>query len=145
MVVDTRSGRLRMSVLGAVALALFAALFARVWFLQIMSEQEFVQLAEGNTEREITELAPRGRVLDAQGRVLVDNRPSIVITIDRETVAKSIPEDELQDMFLRLAQEISRTGRLTKVAEIDAAFSTDRYGPFAEVPVVRDVSEDVQL
>ena len=45
MVVDTRAGRLRMSLLGAVALALFAALFARVWFLQIMSEQEFVQLS----------------------------------------------------------------------------------------------------
>ena len=145
MVVDTRSGRLRMSLLGAVALALFAALFARVWFLQIMSEQEFVQLAEGNTERVINELAPRGRILDASGRVLVDNRPSIVITIDRETVAKSIPEDELQDMFLRLAQEISGTGKLTKVREIDAAFRSDRFGPFAEVPVVRDVTEDLQL
>ncbi len=145
MVVDTRAGRLRMSLLGAVALALFAALFARVWFLQIMSEQEFVQLAEGNTERVINEFAPRGRILDASGRVLVDNRPSIVITIDRETVAKSIPEDELQDMFLRLAQEISKTGKLTKVREIDAAFRSDRFGPFAEVPVVRDVTEDLQL
>lgn len=145
MVLDTSSGRLRMSLLGAVAFALFAALFARVWFLQIISEQEFVQLAEGNTERTIVELAPRGRVLDANGRVLVDNRPSIVITIDRETVATSIPEDELQDMFLRLAEEISATGKLTKVSEINTAFDSDRFGPFAEVPVVRDVSEDLQV
>ncbi|MGI9621885.1 MAG: penicillin-binding protein 2 [Acidimicrobiales bacterium] len=134
-----------MSLLGAVAFALFAALFARIWFLQIINEQEFVQLAEGNTERTIVELAPRGRILDAEGRVLVDNRPSIVITIDRETVATSIPEDELQDMFLRLAQEISATGKLTKVSEINRAFESDRFGPFAEVPVVRDVSENLQL
>ncbi len=141
----TRSGRLRLSVLGAVALAMFAALFARVWFLQIMSEQEFIEAAEGNRQRTIIELAPRGRILDAKGRVLVDNRPSIDVTIDRETVVKSVSTDELSDLFLRLATEISRTGQLTKVAEIEAAFDSDRFGPFAEVPVVRDISEDLQL
>lgn len=134
-----------MSVLGAVAFALFMALFARVWFLQIMSEQEFVELAEGNVEREIVELAPRGRILDAQNRVLVDNRPSIVITIDKETIAKNVSGDDLDQLFFDLASEISGTGKLTKVSEIESAYGSDRYGPFAEVPVVRDVSEDLQL
>ncbi len=143
--IDSRSGRLRLSVLGAVALAMFAALFARVWFLQIMSEQEFVEAAEGNRQRTIIELAPRGRILDAEGRVLVDNRPSVVITMDRETIVKNVSADELDDLFFRLAREISRTGQLTKVAEIEAAFESDRFGPFAEVPVVRDVSEELQL
>lgn len=145
MSLDSRSGRLRMSLLGAVALSLFAALFARVWFLQIISEQEFVAQAEGNRERTVVELAPRGRILDSQGRVLVDNRPSIVITIDKETIVKEVADVELEDLFLRLAREISATGRLTKVSEIDAAFQSDQFGPFAEVPVVRDITSDLQL
>lgn len=145
MILDTRSGRLRMSLLGAVALSLFAALFARVWFLQILSEQEFVAAAEGNRERTVVELAPRGRILDVNGKVLVDNRPSIIVTIDKETIVTEVGENQLQDLFLRLAREISATGQLTKVSEIEAAFNSDQYGPFAEVPVVRDISEDLQL
>ena len=142
---DSSSGRLRMSVLGAVAFALFMALFARVWFLQIMSEQEFVALAEGNTERSVVELAPRGRILDANGRILVDNRPSIVITMDKETIANNVSGEELDELFFKLAQEISATGKLTKVAEIEVAYDSDQFGPFAEVPVVRDVTENLQL
>lgn len=142
---DSSSARLRMSVLAAVAFALFMALFARVWFLQIMSEQEFVALADGNTERSVVELAPRGRILDAQGRILVNNRPSIVITIDKEIIAaNNVSGEELDDLFFQLADEISATGKLTKVAEIEAAYDSDRFGPFAEVPVVRDVSEGLQ-
>ncbi len=134
-----------MSMLGGLMLALFAALFARVWFLQVMSEQEFVVQAESNRIREVVELAPRGRIFDVKGRVLVDNRPSIVITIDKETVVKEVSDEDLDDLFLRLAKEISASGRLTKVAEIEVAFESDQYGPFAEVPVVRDISEDLQL
>lgn len=146
MALDTRSSRLRMSVLGAVAIALFAALFARVWFLQVVSEQEFAQQAVDNRVREIIEQAPRGRILDVKGRVLVDNRPSIVVTIDKEALIQAgLGEDERNDLFLRLATEISTSGRLTKVADIEAAFESNRYGPFAEVPVVRDISEELQV
>ena len=146
MALDTRSSRLRMSVLGAVAIALFAALFARVWYLQVVSEQEFSQQAADNRVREIIEQAPRGRILDVKGRVLVDNRPSIVVTIDKETLLQAgLTTEERDELFLRLATEISASGRLTKVADIEAAFESNRYGPFAEVPVVRDISEDLQV
>ncbi|MFV2038837.1 MAG: penicillin-binding transpeptidase domain-containing protein [Acidimicrobiales bacterium] len=49
------------------------------------------------------------------------------------------------DLFLRLAREISRTGQLTKVSEIGAAFESIQYGPFAEVPVARDITAELQL
>ncbi len=146
MALDTRSSRLRMSILGAVAVALFASLFARVWFLQVVSEQEFSQQAVDNRVREIIEQAPRGRILDVKGRILVDNRPSIVVTIDKETLLQAgLTEAERDELFLRLATEISASGRLTKVADIVAAFESNRYGPFAEVPVVRDISEELQV
>ncbi len=134
-----------MSVLGAVAFALFASLFARVWFLQVINEQDFVTQAEGNRERTLVELAPRGRILDINDKVLVDNRASIQVTIDKETIITEVNKDERPALFLDLAKEISSTGRLTKVSEIEDAFASDQYGPFAEVPVVGDVTEELQL
>lgn len=145
MITDTRSSRLRMSILAAVILSLFFALFARLWFLQVLSESEFVELAERNTTDTIIEPAPRGRILDVKGRVLVDNRPSIVITIDKEAVVARVPDAELDELFLRLAREISRSGQLIKVSDLRAAYGSNRYGPFADVPIAYDISEELQV
>ena len=122
--VDNRSARLRMSLLGAVAVALFAALVARVWFLQVMSEQEFVAQAEGNRSEPSRSSRPAGGSSTSKGRILVDNRPSIIVTIDKETIATELDRDERDELFFRLAQEISATGKLTKVAEIETRVST---------------------
>ena len=97
-----------------------------------------------NTTETIIELAPRGRILDVQGRVLVDNRASILVTIDKEEMA-SVAADDLQDLFFSLATGISRSGNLTKVNQIEAAYRPIGYGPFAEVPVVQDISEELQI
>ena len=79
---DNQSPRLRLSILGIVAFSLFGALFARLWYLQVMAAPEFKVEAQANRVRTVTEEAPRGRILDAKGRVIVDNRTSRVVTID---------------------------------------------------------------
>ena len=77
--------------------------------------------------------------------MLVDNRPSIEVTIDKETIVTEVHVDDRPDLFLSIAEEISRSGRLTKVAEINTAFANEQFGPFAEVPVVQDITEELQL
>ena len=139
-----QSHRLRLAVLAAVVISLFVPLIGRLWYLQVIKETAFVERAADNTTETIIELAPRGRILDAQGRVLVDNRASILVTIDKEEMA-SVAADDLQDLFFSLATEISRSGNLTKVNQIEAAYRSNRYGPFAEVPVVQDISEELQI
>ena len=139
-----QSHRLRLAVLAAVAISLFVPLVARLWYLQVIKETAFVERAADNTTETIIELAPRGRILDAKGRVLVDNRASILVTIDKEEMS-TVAEDDLQDLFFDLATEISRSGNLTKVQEIESAYRSNRYGPFAEVPVVQDISEELQI
>ena len=67
------SPRLRLSVLGVVAFSLFA----RLWYLQVMANDEFEVAAEANAVRVVAVEAPRGRILDTAGRVIVDNRISI--------------------------------------------------------------------
>jgi len=135
---------MRMSVLGSVCFALFMVLVARLWFLQILNETEFDARAEDNTTDVIIEPAPRGKILDAKGRVLVDNRPSIVITLDKGEML-DVSRDERADMLLRLARELSATGRYTKVAQLENRYQSDQYGPFGVVPAVGDIAETLQV
>ena len=137
--------RLRLSFLAVLALLAFGVLAARLWFLQVMSSEEFEDIAVSNTIRVIYEPAPRGRIFDRSGNVLVDNRESLVVTVDRFTFATEFEEDEQEDLVLRLATEISRAGRLTKVFEINDALDDPRYGPLDAVPVADDVTENFEI
>lgn len=137
--------RLRLSFLAVLALLAFGVLAARLWFLQVMSSEEFEDIAVSNTIRVIYEPAPRGRIFDRSGNVLVDNRESLVVTVDRFTFDTEFEEDEREDLVLRLATEISRAGRLTKVFEINDALDDPRYGPLDAVPVADDVTENFEI
>ncbi|HEX6227923.1 MAG TPA: penicillin-binding protein 2 [Solirubrobacterales bacterium] len=73
---------LRIALFGGVALALFAVLFFRLWFLQILNGDEYLAEARNNRTREFRVTAPRGAILDRDGEVLVDNRTSLALQID---------------------------------------------------------------
>ncbi|MGZ4756722.1 MAG: penicillin-binding protein 2, partial [Acidimicrobiia bacterium] len=66
--------RVRMSIVGVIVLALFSALFARLWYLQVAASGEYAAAAQSNSVRVINEPPIRGRILDAKGRPLVENR-----------------------------------------------------------------------
>lgn len=141
---DRRSRRLRLAILGAVSMCLFVPLVARLWYLQVIKETAFIERVVDNTTETIIERAPRGRIIDVNGRILVDNRQSIVVTIDKEEMS-TVKTSNLDQLFFDLAREISLSGKLTKVALIEEAYESERYGPFAEVPVVQDISKELQV
>src|SRR5215471_2409940 len=91
--------RVRMSIIGVIVFALFSALFARLWYLQVAATSEFAAAAQSNSVRVINEPPIRGRILDDQGRVLVDNRIANVITIDRK-----LDQTKLKMVVDRLAE-----------------------------------------
>ena len=72
---------LRVAVLGSFALAMFAIIFFRLWFLQVLSGQAYAQQAQTNFVRSISVTAPRGQILDRSGNVLVDSKRSIAVEI----------------------------------------------------------------
>ena len=73
---------LRVVVFGGVAIALFAILFFRLWFLQILNGDEFLAEARNNRTREFRVIAPRGEILDREGNVLVANRTSLALQVN---------------------------------------------------------------
>ncbi|HEX5615931.1 MAG TPA: penicillin-binding protein 2 [Acidimicrobiia bacterium] len=80
----TDSSRVRISIVGVVVVALFGALLARLWFLQVGSNETYVAAIEQNTTRVVQTENARGRILDREGRVLVDNQVLWAMTIKRD-------------------------------------------------------------
>ncbi len=71
----------RVGVLGIVALAVFALLFFRLWSLQVLSGAHYLDAAQNNQLRTIRVEAPRGPILDRQGKVIVGNVPGTAVKL----------------------------------------------------------------
>ena len=69
---------LRVAILGGIALVLFAIVFFRLWYLQVLSGDKYLAEANDNRVREVKVEAPRGQIVDRNGTVLVDNRTALV-------------------------------------------------------------------
>lgn len=141
---DTESNQVRLSALGIVALSLFLALFVRLWFLQGIDRQRFEVASASSRLRVISEEGPRGRILDRYGRVLVDNRTSIVVALDREPL-RDLSEDERREAFVRLADTLTAQGVATKVDDVVRRYDDLRYAPQEYVPIAEDVPEEVEV
>ena len=77
---------LRVIVVGSIGLILMLAVVARLFYLQIVSHQHFVTLAEGNRLRTEPVMPPRGLIYDRNGVLLAENRPSYELDITPEQV-----------------------------------------------------------
>ena len=133
--------RLRLGILGIVIVSLFAALFARLWYLQIMATKQFQTAATANRERVILEEAPRGRIFDRNGIVLVDNRISIVVTVDKKKLPDPAKHAAERSAILdRLAVELTRYTQQNITREfIENRLNDVRYSPYTPVPVADDL------
>ncbi len=67
----------------SVALTVFLIL-AGYWRLQIGHHRQLLDLAERNRVRNLPVIAPRGRILDREGRVLADSFPAFSVLLIRE-------------------------------------------------------------
>lgn len=74
----------RFAALGAAAVAIFGALSAKLWSMQIMGSAEYAAAAEKNLYTTVKTPAPRGCIYDTNGEALVVNRPSQTVVADAE-------------------------------------------------------------
>ncbi len=138
------SPRLRLSVLGIVAFSLFAALFARLWYLQVMAADESQVAAEANRIRVVAVEAPRGRILDRNGKVIVDNRISVQVTIDRSALGE-LDDDGRERVLANVADALSRSGIPSTVDQLEERVADQRFSPYVPVPIAGDVPEDLKI
>ena len=72
---------LRISILTGLAIAIFAVLFLRLWYVQVLSGDKYRTQANDNRIREIRVQAPRGDILDRNGKVMVANRTELAVEV----------------------------------------------------------------
>lgn len=125
---------LRIAVLGALALAVFAVLFLRLWALQVLSGSHYLDAARNNQLRTIPVEAPRGPILDRFGRVLVDNRAGTAVVL----WPADLPKGAGRDTELRALSAVLRVPLQRIVAEVRAR----RDDPLTPVTVQVAVHDD---
>jgi penicillin-binding protein 2 len=91
---DNRLPQQRLAVVSYIIVGMIGVLLLGFWKLQVIDSDQYGQMAERNRVRSIPIIAPRGRMLDRDGRVLVDNRPSFSVLLLRDDPAlieKNLP------------------------------------------------------
>ena len=85
---DSRLPQERLAAASYVIVGMLTILLLGFWKLQVVDSDKYGQLAERNRVRSIPIIAPRGRMLDRDGRVLVDNYPSFSVLLLRDDPAE---------------------------------------------------------
>jgi penicillin-binding protein 2 len=102
----------RVAILGGLALVVFGIIFFRLWFLQVLSGEDYVAQANDNQVRKISVQAPRGDIVDRNGTALVENRVATAVQIDPR--ALPAPARDLADAYLARTSAAEREARLKR-------------------------------
>jgi penicillin-binding protein 2 len=109
-------------------------LVSGLWRLQVLNAESFRSLAEANRIRKVPILAPRGRLFDREGRLLVDNYPSVSCYLLRE---------QMKDMDADLP--LIAQGLHIPVEQIQATIRRYQIAPkYQPIPLKLDITPDEQ-
>jgi penicillin-binding protein 2 len=129
---------LRIAILGGLALVMFAIVFFRLWYLQVLSGDHYLAQADNNRVREIKTPAPRGKIIDRNGHTLVDNRLAQVVEIEPDKLPRS--QAEKTQLYTRLARLLPDTTRRDIRTSVRDQL---RAVPFSSAIVKTDVKPEV--
>lgn len=120
---DNRLPQQRLAAASYVIVGIITLLLLGFWKLQVIDSDKYGVMAERNRVRSIPIIAPRGRMLDRDGRVLVDNYPSfsvLLIRDDMNSVEKNLPAiaDGLGLQLDDLKDQLNNTRNLPKFQPI---------------------------
>jgi penicillin-binding protein 2 len=71
----------RVAIIGGIALVMFGVIFFRLWYLQVLTGEQYVQEAAANAVRDLPIPAPRGQILDREGKPLAESRVTNAVQI----------------------------------------------------------------
>src|SRR5574340_1264434 len=92
----------RLTAVQYLILLIFLVLAYGLWRLQVMESDKYALLAEKNRIRNVPILAPRGKILDRQGRIIVDNYPSFSALLLRDSSHDLVADSALIAQGLHL-------------------------------------------
>jgi penicillin-binding protein 2 len=128
---------IRIAIIGGAALVMFGIIFFRLWYMQVLSGDRYLAEANNNRVREINVEAPRGKIVDRNGRLLVGNRTGYAIQITPDKFPKDAVQQ--QHVYARLARLLGmRRGEIVKTVQ-----KQFKALPFSAATVKQDVPQPV--
>src|SRR6202161_3541814 len=99
---DEKVSPIRLTAAQYAILGIFLLLAYGLWRLQVVQSDMYPSLAEKNRIRDVPILAPRGKILDREGRTIVDNYPSFTALLLRDSSRDLTADADLisQDLHL---------------------------------------------
>src|SRR6266446_5234282 len=129
---DEKVSSFRLTAVQYIILVIFLVLAYGLWRLQVVSSEFYSALAEKNRTREVPILAPRGKILDREGREIVTNYPSFTALLLRDSTRDLTVDADLIAQGLHLDPREVRE-RLRKFA------GTPQYQP---IYLKEDITQD---
>ena len=91
----------RIAIAGSVVLALFAIIFFRLWFLQVLTGDHYVLTAARNQTRVVAIAPPRGRILASDGQPLVTSTTALAVEIVPDELPVKVNQSNILDDYRR--------------------------------------------
>jgi penicillin-binding protein 2 len=128
---DEKVSAIRLTAVQYLILVMFLILAYGLWRLQVMQSGKYSQLAEQNRIRNVPILAPRGKILDREGRIIVDNYPSFSALLLRDSARDLNADSDLIARGLHLdPNEVrARIKRFTSSPQYQPIFLKDDITP----------------
>src|SRR5579871_906078 len=115
---DEKLSAIRLTAAQYIILGIFLVLAYGLWRLQVMQSDYYALAAEKNRIRKVPVLAPRGKIFDREGRIIVDNYPSVSCYLLRE-----------QQKNLEADLPLISAGLHIPVEQIEATLKRFAYAP----------------
>lgn len=133
MAIDRRSSRL--GILAVVAVVLVGAMSTRLWFLQGVQAEAYQESVDASKIRTVRLPPERGRIFDADGRILADNERVLIVTAEWSVLRRG---ENRRQLFERLSGPLGKP-----VAELEERYQEGQniYDPLLPMPLVEDVNE----
>ena len=112
---DTKFAAGKIAIFQYVAVGIFLFLVSGFWNLQVQNSEGYSEAAERNRIKSLPLLAPRGKILDRDGRVIVDNHSTFSLILSRENL-------KTEHLLWAARREIEKSGRSVPASE---------FGPYA--------------
>src|SRR3954471_22577998 len=130
------NSRVRVTMIGVVIVALFSALVARLWFLQMGPDAKLAAKLPIRTTRQIQTDSPRGRIFDRTGRiVLAQDKVAWAVTVDRD-----LPPRTRKRVIGQLSELLGVT-----VDKLQGSFDSKRQSVLKPAVGALDVSQEKRL
>src|SRR5260370_31537291 len=128
---EEKVSAMRLTAVQYCILAICLVLAYGLWRLQVMQSDKYSLLAEMNRIRNVPILAPRGKILDREGRVIVDNYPSFSALLLRDSSRDLNADADLiaQGLHLNPEEVRQRIRRFTSMPRYQPIFLKEDITP----------------